>query len=171
MPDQALDSEHLRQALKLLLPEYMVPAVIVPLTEMPLTSHGKVDRRGLPVPDQSRPDQAADFMPPGNDIERQIAAVWQEILQLDKVGIRDNFFDIGGNSLLILQAYQQLQALLPSDCLVVELFKYPTISALAAFIGNDTAPIQANYEAIKDRVSRQKAAVGQQARRRGTTHV
>ncbi|MBD9358030.1 non-ribosomal peptide synthetase/type I polyketide synthase [Methylomonas albis] len=171
IPDQSLDTDQLRQALKLLLPEYMVPAVIVPLTEMPLTSHGKVDRLALPVPDRSRPDRAEDFMPPGNDIERQIAAVWQEILQLDNVGIRDNFFDIGGNSLLILQAYQKLQALLPTDCLVVELFKYPTISALAAFIGNDTAPIQVDYEVIKNRVSRQKAAVDQQARRRSTTHV
>jgi len=169
--DQPLDADRLRQQLKLLLPDYMVPSVIVPLTDMPLTSHGKVDRRALPVPDQSRPDQDGHYTPPGNDIEHRIAAVWQDVLGLDNVGIRDNFFDIGGNSLLILQAYKKLQPLLPNDCLVIELFKYPTISALAAFLGSDTAPIQPDYAGIKDRASRQKAAVGNQARRRRTPQV
>ncbi|TAN70493.1 MAG: amino acid adenylation domain-containing protein [Methylobacter sp.] len=169
--DHPLDTDRLHRELKLLLPDYMVPSLIIALTDMPLTSHGKVDREALPAPDQSRSDQVGDYTPPGNDIEHQIAAVWQDVLGLDKVGIRDNFFDIGGNSLLILQAYKKLQALLPNDCLVIELFKYPTISALAAFLSSDTAAIQPDYADIKDRASRQKAAIGNQARRRKTPHV
>src|SRR5262249_12854943 len=94
---QSLDE--LRAHLQDKLPEYMVPASLVELPGLPLTNHGKVDRKALPLPGPERPDSGKPFNPPGSVLEEKLAAIWHEILGLDRVGREDDFFHLGGDSL------------------------------------------------------------------------
>jgi acyl carrier protein len=126
-----LTGNELRAYLRDRLPEYMIPATFMTLDEMPLTTSGKVDRRALPAPQQSRPDLDKQYAAPQNEIEQKIAAIWQEVLQVERVGIHDNFFDLGGHSLLILQMQGKLHEQLQSDLSMVEMFKHPTVHSLA----------------------------------------
>jgi malonyl CoA-acyl carrier protein transacylase len=121
----------LRSYLKENLPDYMVPAVIVMLDEMPLTPSGKVDRRALPTPDKFRPELSGALVMPQSDTEKLIAGAWQDVLQLEEVGIHDNFFELGGNSLLLIQVHKKLIASFGAGLPTVALFQYPTIYALA----------------------------------------
>jgi acyl carrier protein len=99
----------LRQFLKQSLPEYMIPSVFVFLDALPLTPNGKVDRRALPAPDQSRPDVEAPFVAPRTPVEETIAAIWREILGVEQVSVYDNFFDLGGHSLLVMQVIAKIE--------------------------------------------------------------
>src|SRR6185312_1956470 len=81
------------------LPDYMIPSAWMKLDTLPLTLNGKVDRRALPAPDSQRPDLSSTYVAPRSAIEREIAAVWQEVLGLESVGVADKFFDLGGHSL------------------------------------------------------------------------
>jgi amino acid adenylation domain-containing protein len=121
---------NMRRYLEEKLPNYMVPAQFVLLSALPLTPNGKVDRRALPAPDKPSYSLKKEFMPQ-TEMENQIAAVWQEVLQIKKVGIYDHFFEIGGHSLLIAQVQSKLQNRLGIELPMVELFEYPTIHALA----------------------------------------
>ena len=90
----------LRSFLKHRLPEYMIPAAFVFLDVFPLTPNGKIDRNALPPPDQSKRDSGVDFVTPRTLIEETLAEIWSEVLKVERVGIHDNFFDLGGHSLL-----------------------------------------------------------------------
>ena len=129
-PLASLQNE-LRSLLMAQLPEYMVPSVFVTLEALPLTPNGKVNRRALPAPEGKRPDLVVDYVPPQTDLEHVIASIWQEVLQLGTVGIHDNFFEVGGTSLLLVQVHSKLREKLNQDIPVVELFRSPTIHALA----------------------------------------
>jgi hypothetical protein len=113
------------------LPSYMVPQVFVVLDELPLTANGKVDRRALPAPEQSRPELGVGYVAPRTEAERSIAAIWQELLHLDEVGVNDNFFDLGGHSLLLAQVHSRLQQMYKPDLALIDLFRYPTLYTLA----------------------------------------
>ncbi|MEH2165184.1 MAG: amino acid adenylation domain-containing protein [Nostoc sp.] len=121
----------LRSYLKARLPEYMVPSAFVVLEAFPVTPSGKVDRRALPTPERSRPELSTDIVLPQSDAEKIIAQVWREVLQLNVVGIDDHFFELGGDSLLLLQVHNQLLESLETELSVVALFQYPTIRTLA----------------------------------------
>ncbi|MDF5707242.1 MAG: amino acid adenylation domain-containing protein [Nostoc sp. S4] len=121
----------LRRVLKEKLPDYMVPSAFVMLEALPLTPNGKVDRRALPAPQSLRPEIAVNYEMPQTETEILIAAIWEEILQLEKVGINDNFFDLGGHSLLMVQIHRKLQKIFSQELPMVEMFKYPTIHSLA----------------------------------------
>lgn len=101
----------LRSYLKARLPDYMMPSAFVLLETLPLTPNGKVNRRALPLPERSRPELATILVMPQSDAEQLIAKIWQEVLQLEEVGIHDNFFDLGGNSLLLLKSCSPHSAL------------------------------------------------------------
>jgi aryl carrier-like protein len=124
----------LRTALQAKLPAHMIPSTFVVLDQMPLTPNGKVDRRALPQPDRRRPALPQTFVTARSPIEKVIAAVWQELLGVEKVGVDDNFFDLGGHSLLLVQLHRLLTARLGVDVSVMDLFRYPTISAFTHFI-------------------------------------
>jgi acyl carrier protein len=126
----------MRQHLGKKLPHYMIPVALVPMTELPLTPNGKVDRRALPQPEQDRPELGSIYVAPQTELEMSIASIWQEVLQLEKVGIHDGFFDLGGHSLLMAQAHNLLRDVLGIDISMIDLFKYPTISALAKYLNN-----------------------------------
>lgn len=127
----------LRSYLKEKLPDYMVPSFFVMLDKMPLLPNGKLDRKKLPVPQNSRKYVENAYQAPVNDMERKLSEIWEETLQLEKVGTKDNFFDVGGHSLLLVQVYYKIKAELnPTNLTVVDLFQYPTIHDLSNYLRN-----------------------------------
>ncbi|MBN2629187.1 MAG: LLM class flavin-dependent oxidoreductase [Rhodobacteraceae bacterium] len=133
----------LRAELALVLPEHMIPAHFVALESFPLTPNRKVDRKALPAP-SARAVETAAFVAPASDVEATIAAVWQKVLGVAKVGAKDNFFAIGGHSLLAVQAHRELrEALGASKLMITDIFRFPTLSALAAHLDGGAKPVDA----------------------------
>ncbi|HET8783284.1 MAG TPA: non-ribosomal peptide synthetase, partial [Pyrinomonadaceae bacterium] len=129
-------TQELRELLRATLPEYMVPSSLVFLNALPLTRHGKVDRVALPAPDAA-PQRQAKYVTPRNEVEHIIAGIWQNVLQVERVGREDNFFDLGGHSLAMVKVHGELRTAFNQDDLsIVELFKYPTISLLAEYFAS-----------------------------------
>jgi len=135
--EAAVSISDLRSFLKERLPIYMVPAVFVLLNALPLTPNGKVDRRALPDPGQLHLEPEVAYVAPRSEVERTIVSAWQEVLQIEKVGVNDNFFDLGGHSLLLIQLQSKLQEVLNRDVSLIEMFKYPTISSLATYFSQE----------------------------------
>jgi amino acid adenylation domain-containing protein len=157
-PEESISTNQLRKFLKQKLPEYMVPNIFVTLDALPLTPNGKVDRKALPAPN-SHPQLEEAYVMPKTEAERIIAAVWQDLLQLKKVGINDNFFTIGGNSLLSISVHGKLNKIFGQELSIIELFKYPTIKELAQYLTHKTDVEKAEENSsirIYDRASRQK---------------
>ncbi|MFP5285759.1 MAG: beta-ketoacyl synthase N-terminal-like domain-containing protein, partial [Thermoanaerobaculia bacterium] len=130
------------------LPAPMVPAAVMEVPSLPLNANGKVDTSSLPTPE--RTSEAGQTAPRG-EIERAIAAVWQEALGVPRVGVHDNFFDLGGHSLLMAKVHARLQEFLPGLSLI-DLFKHPTIAALARAVAGEAR------EAARPTVSRDESA-------------
>ncbi|HEU4963755.1 MAG TPA: MupA/Atu3671 family FMN-dependent luciferase-like monooxygenase [Bacilli bacterium] len=132
----ATREQTLRTHLQATLPDYMVPSAFVFLDRLPLTPNDKVDRKALPDPQaQPRPKATAHYAAPQSELEQTVAAIWQEVLQRDQVGIHDNFFEIGGHSLQVVQMHGKLKERLHLDIPVVELFQFPTVAMLAKHLG------------------------------------
>ena len=127
-------STSLRTWLAERLPSYMVPTALVLLDELPLNPSGKVDRRALAALEADRQRQSEDYVEPHSEIERRIADIWRQVLDLEKIGIRDNFFDLGGHSLLLLEVQAKLLERLGREVRATVLFQYPTIETLAAHL-------------------------------------
>jgi len=121
----------LRQFLLQKLPEYMAPSTFLKLDAMPLLPNGKVDRRSLPVPGRARPELEDGFIAPNTPLEKELAEIWGEILRLEKVGISNNFFAIGGHSLMAMQLLSRLRTRLGVELPVRDFFAAPTIKSLA----------------------------------------
>jgi acyl carrier protein len=128
-------ASELRGFLKEKLPVYMLPAAFLTIDSIPLSSSGKIDRAALPQADWRHQESDVPFLPPRNDLELKIAEVWQQVLEVPKVGVNDNFFDLGGHSLLLIQMHGRVRDMLNVEFSLVDLFKYPTVAALAEFIG------------------------------------
>jgi natural product biosynthesis luciferase-like monooxygenase protein len=124
-------SAELREALRAKLPEYMVPSHFVVLDRLPLTPNGKIDRKALPAPDAVAPRAEAQYVEPGNELEQAIVEAWRETLGVQKVGVRDNFFDLGGHSLLVVRLHRRLQPVVPRPLSITDLYRFPTIASLA----------------------------------------
>jgi amino acid adenylation domain-containing protein len=162
--DSPLGAETLRAALRERLPEPMVPSWFVSLDALPRTPNGKLDRRALPLPGGERPDLEAPFVEPGTDLERTIAEVWRGVLRLDRVGLYDNFFDLGGSSLTIAQVRVHLRDRLRRDLPLVELFRFPTVGALATYLDRSGPSAAPSFAAVEQRVDRAKLALERQRR-------
>jgi len=162
----SLAANDLQSFLRQRLPEYMMPSAFVLLKSLPLTANGKIDRRSLPVPDSVRPELAAAYVAPQTDIERAIATIWQEMLHLDRVGIHDNFFDLGGHSLLIVQLYSKLQGVFNRTISITDIFKYPTINSLAKYLNQDQNSQPAFDEQSQDRAALRRQLIKQQMQSR-----
>ncbi len=121
------------------LPDYMIPSAFVVLDTFPLTSRGKLDRQRLPAPEKLHRELDAAHVAPRTDIERTIAAVWQEVLHTEKVGVHDNFFDLGGHSLRLIQVHSRLRDVIARDLSIIEMFRYPTINSLAKHLSLEQA--------------------------------
>ncbi|MCW5468975.1 pyoverdine non-ribosomal peptide synthetase PvdD, partial [Pseudomonas aeruginosa] len=131
--DSAEDAERLRESLreslKRHLPDYMVPAHLMLLERMPLTVNGKLDRQALPQPDASLSQQA--YRAPGSELEQRIAAIWSEILGVERVGLDDNFFELGGHSLLATRVISRVRQEQQLDASLKALFERPVLEAFA----------------------------------------
>ena len=97
-------------------------------------SNGKLNRRALPNPEEFLSEREETYMPPESDLEQNIAAIWQQVFNVERVSIHSNFFDLGGNSLLLARVHSKLRAVLQRDIKIVELFKHSTIHSLAKYL-------------------------------------
>jgi amino acid adenylation domain-containing protein len=133
----------LRKFLQEKLPEYMIPSTILVLDALPLTANGKVDRNNLPAPVIIESNSEEVFVAPQSELQKNIATIWQEMLPHAKIGLHDNFFDLGGNSLLMVRAYTKLRKIIQQDLSIIEMFfHYPTIHSLTEFLTKNQ-PFQA----------------------------
>ncbi|MEG4455770.1 amino acid adenylation domain-containing protein [Microcoleus sp. N9_A1] len=130
----APSSSELRRFLATKLPEYMVPWAFVMLKSLPLTPNGKIDRRSLPEPDEMRPELTENFVAPRTNIEEVLAAIWAEVLKLEKVGIYDNFFELGGHSLLATQVISRVRQAFQVELPLHRLFESATVADFAVAI-------------------------------------
>ncbi|WP_416054933.1 amino acid adenylation domain-containing protein [Pseudomonas aeruginosa] len=134
--DSAEDAERLRESLreslKRYLPDYMVPAHLMLLERMPLTVNGKLDRQALPQPDASLSQQA--YRAPGSELEQRIAAIWAEILGVERVGLDDNFFELGGHSLLLLMLKERIGDTCQATLSISQLMTHASVAEQAACI-------------------------------------
>jgi hypothetical protein len=185
--DEMPPGSDLRTFLRDRLPDYMLPAAFVRLDALPLTPNGKIDRSGLPPP----PEQATAVMGgsalPKTANEVLLAGIWRDVLHVERLSVDDNFFDLGGHSLLMAKVHNRLTELAPHRVTMIDLFQYPTIGSLARHLdtlgaaataeppGVVTAPEpvgDAPRRRIEDRVARQRDAMARRAamaRRRRTS--
>ena len=130
-PGRAPSVNELRSFLQQKLPEYMVPSAFMFLDSLPITPNGKLDRKALPAPDQTRPELEETYSAPRTPVEELLAQIWSDVLKLDQVGIHDNFFHLGGHSLLATQVVSRIRDTFKLDLPVRSLFEAPTIYSLA----------------------------------------
>ncbi|MGC1650186.1 MAG: phosphopantetheine-binding protein, partial [Candidatus Sulfotelmatobacter sp.] len=147
----------LRPFLQEKIPEYMVPAAFVLMDKFPLTPSGKIDRRSALFEGPVVRAAAAIHVAPRGEMERAIAGVWREALQVEKIGIHDNFFDLGGHSLLMVQVQNKLGHRLGKEVSIVDLFRYPTINTLAHYLSQEEEDGQQLHQA-QARAEKQKEA-------------
>jgi amino acid adenylation domain-containing protein len=125
------DTAELRRWVQSVLPDYMIPSAFVILEALPLSPNGKIDRDALPAPGPGQLDPGAEHVPPRHPLEEALARVWAEVLELERVGVHDNFFDLGGHSLQSVQLVSRLTAALNRPVAVKTVFQAPTIAAMA----------------------------------------
>jgi acyl carrier protein len=144
-----LIADELRAFLQNKLPEYMIPTTFVVLDKLPLSANGKVDRKALPEPKSSDVGVPLAYAPPRDGLEGALADIWREVLQIEKISSRENFFDVGGNSLYIVRIHAKIRERLEREIPIVELFKYTTIESLAAYLsqnGSNSTNTQQGFE-------------------------
>jgi amino acid adenylation domain-containing protein len=132
--DSLKDTNAIRRSIEAHLPDYMMPSAFVWMDQLPKTSSGKIDKKGLPRPEIKRPDLAVLYKSPSSKTEKILAALWSDLLQLDKVGVNDNFFELGGNSLLAVKTVADLKLKYQINLPITKLYQFPTIAELATFI-------------------------------------
>ncbi|MBL7478002.1 lichenysin non-ribosomal peptide synthetase LicA [Bacillus paralicheniformis] len=148
--DQELSSEELRRYAAEGLPGYMIPSVFMQLQELPLTGNGKVDRRALPEPDVTQAAQK-EYTAPRSRTEAQLADLWQEVLNVPKIGVHDNFFELGGHSLIGMTLIARIQQEMNVDLQLKDLFQAPTIETLAQAAEKTEKKSAVYIEAVPDR--------------------
>jgi acyl carrier protein len=117
----------------------MVPPAWMELEKLPVTPNGKLDRKALPEPELARPDLADSYVAPRDEAEQAIAEIWQEVLGLERVGVHDKFFHLGGHSLLLVRVHARLQERFGRELSMMDLFRYPDIGSLAQHLSRDAA--------------------------------
>lgn len=135
--DSSEDADELQSFLRAALPGYMVPSHFVFLPQLPTNRSGKIDRRALPEPSNASKLKAATL--PAGGLQTELAEIWKDVLKLDCVSVEDNFFDVGGHSLAIVQVQARIQDRLGIDCKILDLFEHPTIRTLAAHLATTQA--------------------------------
>jgi len=161
--ETATDDGALREHLRKDLPEHMIPSHVVALDMLPLTPNGKVDRNALPLPDAVSTTSVIEYVAPTGEVEGKIAELWQDTLGLERVGMDDNFFDIGGHSLLVVRIHRSLKELLEQPVSLTDLYRFPTIRSFVDYLNSG-----GENESLKATASRaQKRRESMKRRRRG----
>lgn len=144
--EEDLSHENLRKSLKEKLPNYMIPSSFMFLKSFPMTPNGKIDRKALPMPENIRPQLSTQYTAPSDKMEELITKIWQEVLHLERIGVNDNFFDMGGHSLLLAQVRSKISNAIHKDVSIMDLFRYPTISTISRFLQTGNQPkLEGNY--------------------------
>lgn len=138
--EEAVSAGELRRFLEEKLPDYAIPSTFVTLEAFPLTKNGKVDRAALPAPGEGRPLLDATYVAPQTETETVVAGLWQEVLGVEDVGIHDNFFDLGGHSLLVVLLHNRLKDLFSQELSIVDLFRHPTVASLSRILNSEEVP-------------------------------
>ena len=149
--EKGVTAEALRASLRKTLPEYMVPPTFVLLEALPLTPNGKVDRKALPAPAQTVAEKPQEFIEPRTTTEREVTSAWAEVLQIKYIGMNQNFFEMGGDSLQAARVVSRVQERLNVKLALSSLFETPTIESLSGAIdsgrgrgaGRDELPLTA----------------------------
>ncbi|MGD9162843.1 MAG: beta-ketoacyl synthase N-terminal-like domain-containing protein, partial [Desulfobacteraceae bacterium] len=141
-------ADEIKKHLSMHLPDYMVPSAYIVLGAFPLTPNGKIDRKNLPVPEKSGLEK--EYVNPRNEIERRISVIFKEVLNVKKVGINDNFFDLGGHSLLLIKVHGKLKEIFKRKIEVTDLFTYPTIKLLSEYLNPEIDQNKITVETIPD---------------------
>lgn len=147
-------AEQLKFNLKKQLPEYMVPQIVMFLEQLPVTANGKIDIKNLPKPKSEQ----AQFVAARNETEKQLVAIWSSVLDIENVGINDNFFDLGGHSLSIVEVQNKMQNSFKKEINVVDLFRFPTIASFAESLDKGQEMVKEAVEKTQTRASKQRAA-------------
>ena len=147
VPAEQFDKEELITFLKQELPDYMIPAVFVELVSMPLTANGKIDRKSLPDPDAEEL-LSSGYLAPRNETEAKLAAIWEDVLEVEQVGVHNDFFELGGHSLLAVRLISAIRKAFVVEMPIGDIFDYPTVALLAQQVLKQTGtvvlpPIQA----------------------------
>ncbi|HWX43332.1 MAG TPA: condensation domain-containing protein, partial [Blastocatellia bacterium] len=142
------------------LPKYMIPEQFVMLESWPLTEDGKLDRAALTALRVPAVEATAGYVEPQTEIEKKIAAVWRELLKAENVGLNDNFFDLGGNSLLMARACGELRTALDRDISVIDMFRHPSVGALARYL-SQPQPERPSLEEVRRRTETRKTLTRQ----------
>jgi acyl carrier protein len=156
----------LARYLKISLPTYMIPAAFVFLNALPLLPNGKIHYRALPPPGSSKWECDLPRVAPHSDLEKTIAGIWQEVLGVNRVGSADNFFDLGGDSLRLVQVYSRLKTKVQGEYSIVHMFQYPTVAEFGRFL-EDKAHDSDALSGAADRARKQRASFRQGRRRPG----
>ncbi len=151
------DTDSIRQQLEELLPEFMVPSFFMWVNDFPITTNGKIDKNNLPLPEYVRPNSAPLLRKPRTKTEKEIVKIWSEQLQIPVIGIDDNFFEMGGTSLLTQRVVTLLRKRLNLNVSVTNIYQYPTIAALCDFLEVTKKTILLNFS--KNKVDRQSGDV------------
>ena len=147
-----LNKDSIQSELKEILPEYMIPMIWIQLDEMPLTSNGKIDKKSLPEPN-SATLSTKEYVAPRTEIEEKLAVIWQDLLDIDKVGVYDDFFELGGHSLLIIQLIARIQ----NEGYHIEIgdiFETPTISGISENLSSVGLAYQVPANGITEGIDR-----------------
>ncbi len=160
-PEPTALREHLARAL----PEFMIPAAFVFLDELPRTPNAKIDRAALPAPDEAAPRSPERLTAPENETQVRVAEAWKEALRLDAVGIDENFFDLGGHSLLVIRVHRLLEQTPGIEVTLTDLYRFPTIRSLVEHLESDPGAEGAGAAAGKDRAARRRSATSRRRRR------
>lgn len=158
----------LKTALGNTLPDYMIPGLFIFLDVLPLNPNGKIDRKALPSPEQF---DKSDYEPPADATEMTIAEIWADILGIPQVGLHNNFFDLGGHSLLLIKVKHRLETHLSVSIAIVDLFRYTTVASLAKYLSQgDNNTGHASLQRHRDRAQRQRGAFIQRKQKIERTH-
>ncbi|WP_191559488.1 non-ribosomal peptide synthetase [Metabacillus idriensis] len=147
--DKVLKPESVRENLKRIVPDYMLPAYLIQLEEFPLTPHGKIDRKNLPVIER-RNLASTDYQPPKSLLEKELVSIWEDILEVDKVGVLDNFFSLGGQSLKMARVMYQIQLRLKVTVSFKELFEFQTIRELGKILEGKSSTYFSDIKPIEN---------------------
>ncbi|EEF63072.1 non-ribosomal peptide synthetase [Pedosphaera parvula] len=156
-PSQEFQAMELRRFLKTKLPEYMVPSILLQLDALPLTPNGKIDRKALPTPELRHASESL-HVPPQTHMEKCIAAIWQELLHIEQIGTGDDFFDLGGNSLMLVEAHARVCEQLNLQIPLSKFFQVSNIAALAKYIV-ELSRSSNSLSKMKQRALRQRQAL------------
>lgn len=154
--DNEIKVAEIKEQLSKTLPDYMIPTYFISIDKLPLTANGKIDTKALPQPDGNI-NTGVEYSAPDSATEEKLVEIWQEILDINKIGTNDNFFDIGGNSLLIMKVISKIYSVFnmtEDEISVMTMFKHPTIALMAKYIDGKAGSESSSFDEISNRIKK-----------------